>query len=91
MPILDDCCRVLAPGGRLVLGTPDYARREWVAFERLYGAVAPGAYADEHIAHYTRAELVAEMTRRGLRLEETHYILRSEMILAFRKPAANGR
>ncbi len=82
---------MLAPVARLLLATPDYARREWFAFERLYGAVAPGAYADEHIAHYTRAELVKEMTRRGLRLEETHYILRSEMILAFRKPAKHGR
>ncbi len=26
-PILDELCRALAPGGRLVLGTPDYARR----------------------------------------------------------------
>ena len=86
-PILDELCRVLAPGGRLVLGTPDYARWEWVWMEKLYGKVAPGAYADEHIAHYTRAELETTMTRRGLRLEAVRYILRGELIMAFRKPA----
>ena len=26
--------------------------------EKLYGFFAPGGYADEHIAHYTRAELI---------------------------------
>ena len=85
-PILDECLRVLAPGGRLVLGTPDYARREWVTFEKLYGTVAPGAYAEEHISHYTRDELVDCLTARGLQLEDIRYILRSEMILALRKP-----
>jgi dolichol-phosphate mannosyltransferase len=85
-PILAELCRVLAPGGRLVLGTPDYARWEWVWMEKLYGKVAPGAYADEHIAHYTRKELVEELGSRGFRLEATRYILRGELIMAFRKP-----
>ena len=31
--ILDELCRVLAPGGRLILGTPDYDRWEWVVTE----------------------------------------------------------
>jgi len=84
-PILDELCRVLAPGGRLVLGTPDYARWEWVWTEKLYGMVAPGAYADEHISHYTQKELVKLMEKRGLKLEAIRYILRGELIMAFRK------
>jgi len=90
-PILDELDRTLAPGGRLVLGTPDYARREWTTIETLYGKVAPGGYADEHISHYTRDELIGLFRDRGYRLEATHYIARSELILAFRKlPAAVG-
>lgn len=89
-PILDELCRVLAPGGRLVLGTPDYARWEWVWIEKLYGKVAPGAYADEHIAHYTQKELVKLMEKRGLKLEDTRYILRGELIMAFRKITGNN-
>lgn len=83
--ILNELCRVLAPGGRLVLGTPDYDRWQWVYIEKAYGFFAPGGYADEHIAHYTMDELVSELESRGYRLEEHRYILKGELILAFRK------
>ena len=83
-PILDELCRVLRPGGRLVLGTPDYANWQWVYMEKLYGLV-PGGYKDEHISHYTNADLVRVMQSRGLRFEEERYILRGELIQAFRK------
>jgi ubiquinone/menaquinone biosynthesis C-methylase UbiE len=85
-PILKELDRALAPGGRLVLGTPDYARWEWVVTEKLYGWAAPGGYADEHIGHYTREELIARYTGMGWTHEDTRYILRGELILAFRKP-----
>jgi len=87
-PILKELDRALAPGGRLVLGTPDYARWEWVVTEKLYGWAAPGGYADEHIGHYTREELIARYTGMGWTHEATRYILRGELILAFRKPRA---
>lgn len=85
-PMLDELCRVLRPGGRLVLGTPDYSRWEWVYLEKVYAKVAPGAYADEHIAHYTQAELISLMSEKGLVHEESHYIGRGELIMALRKP-----
>ena len=84
--MIDELCRVLAPGGRLVLGTPDYDRWEWVWIEKAYGLAAPGGYADEHISHYTRKGLLEEFARRGYTHEATRYILRGELILAFRKP-----
>lgn len=85
--ILDELCRVLSTGGRLVLGTPDYASRAWVLTEKLYAFFAPRGYADEHISHYTHNELIDRMRRRGLVAEENRYILRGELILAFRKLA----
>lgn len=84
--MIDELCRVLKPGGRLVLGTPDYDRWEWVWIEKAYGMAAPGGYADEHISHYTRKGLLQDFARRGYAHEATRYILRAELILAFRKP-----
>lgn len=89
--ILDELCRVLAPGGRLILGTPDYSRWEWVVTEKLYGSIAPGGYAHEHISHYTRRELNSTFEDRGFALEETRYILHGELILALRKPRVAER
>jgi SAM-dependent methyltransferase len=85
-PILDELTRVLMPGGRLVIGTPDYGRWQWVVTEKLYGFFAPGGYADEHIAHYTYRSLVEHFRARGFIHEDTRYILKGELILAFRKP-----
>ena len=89
-PILSELVRVLQPGGRLVLGTPDYANWEWVVMEKLYGGFAPGGYADEHIAHDTRAELIRTFAAQGFTHEATRYILRGELILAFRKGLGTG-
>ena len=71
-PILDELCRVLQPGGRLVLGTPDYANWQWVWMEKAYGLAAPGGYADEHIAHYTLTSS-SDLHARGFR-HEAHAI-----------------
>ena len=89
-PILSELCRVLTPGGRLVLGTPDYDRWEWVYMEKAYGFFKPGGYADEHIAHYSYDGLVRQFESLGYAHEATRYILRGELILAFRKPVVTA-
>ena len=85
-PLLSELCRVLRPGGRLILGTPDYARREWVYLEKVYARVVQGGYANVQVAHYTRGELIEILAKEGLGHEETRYIARSELIMAFRRP-----
>jgi dolichol-phosphate mannosyltransferase len=85
-PMITELCRVLKAGGRLVIGTPDYARWEWVYLEKLYAKVAPGAYADEHIAHYSHNELVCILEAKGMVHEASRYIARGELIAAFRRP-----
>lgn len=84
---LDELLRVLRPGGCLVLGTPDYGTWVWPTIEYLYGKVAPGAYADEHITHYTKAGLIELLGRYGLKVQELAYIAGGELIIKAIKPA----
>lgn len=85
--VLDELDRVLQPGGYLILGTPDYAKWQWLLIEWLYKVCLPQAYADEHITHYTYAELVAAFVEeRGYTHLKTRYILQGELILEFQKP-----
>jgi 2-polyprenyl-3-methyl-5-hydroxy-6-metoxy-1,4-benzoquinol methylase len=85
--VLDELDRVLQSGGFLILGTPDYAKWQWVVIEWLYKILLPQAYADEHITHYTNRELIDEfVSKRGYELEAVRYILQGELILGLRKP-----
>lgn len=77
--------RVLQLGGTLVLGTPDYDSRLWNLIEFVYQMVMPMAYADEHISHYTRRELVETLPRFGFKVISEHYIVGSELIVRAEK------
>jgi dolichol-phosphate mannosyltransferase len=85
--------RVLKPGGRLILGTPDYATRAWRTIEPIYGFLMPGGYKDEHITHYTRAMLNDLLTRYGFSVEKEAYIGGGELIMQCRRgePPAEAR
>jgi len=80
--------RVLRPGGKLVIGTPDYATLGWNVIEPIYGFLMPGGYRDEHITHYTRQSLTDILVRNGFVHDETTYVARSELIMRFHKPEA---
>lgn len=84
---LSELVRVLAPGGMLILGTPDYSRKRWVALEWVYGKVFPGGYVKEHINHYTREGLERELGSLGLTVLECRYVGGSEMILLSQVPS----
>ena len=84
---LAEAARVLRPGGTLIAGTPDYGRWRWWAIEWVYGRVLPGAYAHEHVTHYTRAGLASSLARHGFEVLDVRYVGGCEMIfLARRRP-----
>jgi dolichol-phosphate mannosyltransferase len=78
--VLQEMTRVLRPGGTLVLGTPDYGRRLWGMLEWVYGKVLPGAYAKEHITHFTQAGLARRLADAGYTVEALAYVGGCEMI-----------
>lgn len=88
--VFDELSRVLKPGGRLVLGTPDYDRRLWRVLEWLYARAAPGGYADEHITHYSRANLQRYLEGRGFSVESLDYVFGAEMIFTLKKNAPSS-
>jgi SAM-dependent methyltransferase len=87
---LSDMVRVLAPGGTLVLGTPDYGRWSWRFLEGLYKRVFPQGYATEHINRYTRRELRRLLEQMGLTVLDVQYVGGSEMIFKAFKPTSAG-
>jgi len=94
--VLGELTRVLRPGGSLILGTPDYGRHLWWVLEWIYGKLLPGAYAQEHITHYTRNSLTARLGQQGYLIEALRYVGGCEMIFCARKaadpvPGTSGR
>jgi len=86
--VFQELTRVLRPGGTLILGTPDYGRRLWWILEWIYGKILPGAYAHEHITHYTRDGLTRRLAALGYAIQEFQYVGFCELIFRARKPEA---
>src|ERR1700694_1540960 len=83
----DELTRVLKTGGRLILGTPDYDRWRGRALQWRYGRLSPGGYADEHITHYSQANLGPYLQGKGFAIESVEYVGGSEMIFSLKKLA----
>lgn len=83
--VIPELSRILKKGETLVLGTPDYGTKTWRIIEFFYKLILPNAYADEHIAHYTRASLQSLLKKHGFDVIEYRYIVGSELIIKAKK------
>ncbi len=77
--------RVLRDGGTLIIGTPDYGRVSWLVIEYFYHMLLPGAYAEQHITHYTSESLEKALRDNGFEILESRYVGGSELIIRARK------
>jgi len=84
--VLSETKRVLRPGGMLVLGTPDYGRWLYGVLEWIYARILPGAYAREHVTHFTRASLLAKLREAGFDVLGYKYVGFCELIVQAKKP-----
>jgi dolichol-phosphate mannosyltransferase len=84
--IFKEMWRVLRPGGVLIVGTPDYGRWRWRLLEWVYGKILPGAYAHEHITHFTHKTLSKKLEDCGFLVEGCRYVGYCEMIFKAWKP-----
>lgn len=79
--IYHELYRVMKPGSRLIIGTPDYGRPWWPLTERIYDFLMPWAYADEHITKYTQESLAKILREHKFEVKDVKYILGGEMIM----------
>jgi ubiquinone/menaquinone biosynthesis C-methylase UbiE len=82
---LQEFRRVLPEGGILIIGTPDYATFWWNFFEWFYARILPNAYAEGHIAHYTKEELIRILKENSFEILSYHYICGAELIIKAKK------
>jgi dolichol-phosphate mannosyltransferase len=78
--IMGEIRRVLRPGGRLIIGTPDYDRLFWVVLEEFYDRVSPQAYGHEHISHYTLGTMRRLLEGNGFRHLLSRYVGGAELV-----------
>ena len=79
--IYSEISRVLQGGGILIIGTPDYGRVSWRVIEYFYHMLLPGAYAEQHITHYTQESLENTLRDNGFKILEHRYVGGSELII----------
>lgn len=90
IPVKPQCMqeirRVLRPGGRLIVGTPDYRRIFWIILEWFYDKLRPHAYAHEHISHYSLGSMRRLLEENGFKHVKSRYVGGAELIqLAVKK------
>jgi SAM-dependent methyltransferase len=83
-----ECARVCKPGGKLVVGTPDYGRIWWPMIEFFYDLVTREGHCEEHITHYTFDMLKEEIEATGAKVVDYRYICGGELIMLAEMPGS---
>lgn len=71
--LLQECHRVLKPGGQLVLTTPNY-KSFWVILEKLVNRFSPVSYEHQHITHFSKKKLLDYLEKQGFKPKIRSYL-----------------
>lgn len=85
--VIPEMLRLLKPGGTLILGTPDYARRLWLALEWIRRRIQSQGYKPRHVTRFTRDTLETQLREWNLEILACEYVGACEMIFKVSKPA----
>jgi SAM-dependent methyltransferase len=88
--LFEEMYRLLQPGGTLVIGTLDHDALLWRLLEPVYRLLISKSCKKRAITRYTRKSLTEILARQGFNVEETAYVLKSEVIIRLRKPEAKA-
>jgi dolichol-phosphate mannosyltransferase len=79
--ILGEIARVTRPGGRLIVGTPDYAKIFWPILEFFYDLVVPYGHVHGHITRLTHRKLRRLLRANGFEPRRARYVGGAELIV----------
>ena len=85
--VMRELLRVLKAGGLLIIGIPDDSTLGWRVIKPIYKRAVPRGYNQQMQKHYTKQDVDCLAEKFGLIVAEFHYVLGSELIIAFRKSA----
>lgn len=86
--ILQEINRVLEPGGKLIISTPDYGSFAWLIVEKLYGILMPKGYKLDHYNAFNRRGIIRIVEQNGFVLERIKTVGFSDLVISFIKRAS---
>lgn len=71
--LLKECHRVLKPGGKFIITTPNY-KSLWIFLEKLLNKLSPVSYEHQHITHFNKKSLKRILEKNNFSVEVKSYL-----------------
>ena len=89
-PAWDEAARVLKPGGRMLVTTPDYGGIRWPLFKALWRLFLASPTGHDHATKYTRKDVEQHIADAGLSVVEQRRMFGAILMYLCEKPAATS-
>ncbi|MCJ8330275.1 MAG: glycosyltransferase [Lentisphaeria bacterium] len=82
----EEAVRVLKPGGKLLVTTPDYGKIFWPLIKRIYKLFVSDKAAHDHVSHYDEKTIKENFEKHGLNVLKTKRMFGAILFVLFEKP-----